>query len=109
MASKATSFILNRLIEDDHKKMLRIVEAAFADLACVYLLSEQEAEHVVEKLKRQGDLGTKLQKMFAAQDRRGYATRWLRPLVEDEVKGREKVRVQSVHSIMGAMEETELN
>ena len=109
VASKATRAVLDRLIEDDAKKMLRIVEAAFAALASVHLLSEREAQNVVEKLKHQRDARSKLQGMFAAQDRRGYATRWLRPLVEDEVKGREKVRVQSVHSIMGAMEETELN
>ncbi len=109
VASRATSVVLNRLVEDDATKMLKIVEAALADLGSVYLLSEREAENVVEKLKQCGDLGTRLQEMFAAGDRSDYAMLWLRPLVEDEVKARKKVRAQFARSMAGAMEEIELN
>lgn len=109
MASKATSVVLGRLIEDDAEAMLKIVEAVFSDLARSYLLLEREAESVMEELRQCGDLDARLQEMFSAGDRAEYARRWLLPLVEKQVKRRKAVELRLDDHVLPPLEEVERN
>lgn len=93
-ASKVSGAVLDEFIEDDANKMVKIVEEVFTKLAEDYLLNKREAENVIDNLKDELT-GTFLKDMFASSNRKSFAKRLLKPLVEDEVKKRQKIKLPS--------------
>ena len=91
-ASATTSAVLDKFIEDDAKEMLKIVENVFANLATDYLLNKDEAEKILERFLQDKDIPDTLRNMYASENRNEYAIKLLRPLIEKEVKNREKVK-----------------
>lgn len=86
--------VLNEFIEDDANKMVKIVETVFTELAEDYLLNKKEAENTIDKLKDKLT-GKVLKDMFASSNRTVFAKTILEPLVEEEVKSRNLVRIPS--------------
>lgn len=89
-AGSATSSVLGEFIEDDAKEMLAIVNEVFGELAVDYLLSEDEAKAAIASFEKL-DLIEHLRDMYAAADRRAFATKLLTQLIEDEVRRRPRV------------------
>lgn len=94
-ASKAASTVLNRLIEDDAQKMTAILEKTFCELAHEYLLVEEEAGKVIERLRDTSNLPGRLQEMCASDDRPRFARSWLLPLVEQYAMERKRISIPS--------------
>ncbi len=90
--STVTTSILDKFIEDDAKQMLKKVETAFGQLAKDYLLSEKEANLVIDKFQ-QRDVPDTLRDMYASKDRDKFAKNILEPLMKNQVRSRKKVRL----------------
>ncbi|WPP45137.1 hypothetical protein [Pseudomonas sp. AN-1] len=97
-ATKATSLLLDEFIEDDANKMLEIVKSVFGELAFDYLLSQNEAEKVIEKFKKI-DIPDFLREMHASKNRKEFTAQKFTPWIEEEVKKREKVKLPSEKAI----------
>lgn len=93
-AGKVSGAVLDEFIEDDANKMVRRIESVFTKLAEDYLLNKKEAEKIIDRL---GDklTGGLLKDMFASSDRDLFATNLLKPLVEDQVKNRQVIKMPS--------------
>ena len=70
----------------------KVIEEAFTQLAEDYLLTKQEAEKIVDKLKEKLT-GKTLKDMFASSQRMKFARNLIEPVVEQEVKKRKKIKI----------------
>lgn len=93
-ATAAAGGVLDSFIEDDAKKMLRILESVFGELAFDYLLSEKEAKSVIEKIQAM-DLPAFLRDMYASDSHQGFAREKIEPMMEKIAKNRAPVRLPS--------------
>ncbi len=91
-AGKVSGVVLDEFIEDDANKMVEIIEEAFTKLAEDYLLTKQEAEKIVDNLKEKLT-GKILKDMFASSQRMKFAMNLIEPLVENEVKQRQRIKI----------------
>lgn len=91
-AGKVSGAVLDEFIEDDANKMVKVIEEAFTQLAEDYLLTKQEAEKIVDKLKEKLT-GKTLKDMFASSQRMKFARNLIEPVVEQEVKKRKKIKI----------------
>ena len=73
--------------ESDAEEMFNIISEQFTILCGDYLVSEEEADRIVDALK--GELvGDVLKEMYASEDRSLFARNLLEPLVEAEAAQR---------------------
>lgn len=100
-ASTIASSVLDNFIEDDAKEMLCIVESVFGDLASDYLLNEQEAKIVIEKIQSL-DLPDLLRDMYASSNRRDFAKNKIEPMMEQIAKNRSRVKLPSNQQLVTA-------
>lgn len=111
-ANKASDAILGEFIEDDADEMVRIIEKQFGELAKDYLLSQKEAEKVIDNLKSVLD-GKKLKDMYSNKNRKEYAKNLLIPLIEKEISRRPKINaptlMQMRDSLQDVLEEISAN
>ena len=98
VTGKASKAVLDQFIEDDANEMVRIIQSVFGDMASDYLLSQGEAERIVEQLG-QNLTGNTLKDMYASSNRYSFAMHLLVPLVEDEVKKRRKISIPTNQQI----------
>ena len=89
-SSKATNAVLGVFIEDDADEMVRIIEKVFTQLAEDYLLSQQEAENIIDSLKKELT-GSTLKDMFSSSDRQAFARKLLVKHIEPEVAKRKHI------------------
>lgn len=80
-AQKASSAVMDKLIKDDAKKMLRIIEGQFERLAGEYLINEKEVSSIADNL-RSSINGGFLKDMYATDHRKRFARSFLRPYFE---------------------------
>lgn len=104
MANKASDTILGTFIEDDAEEMVKILEKCFEQLAVDYLLSQVEAEKIIDNLKECLN-GKMLKEMFASADREGYAKELLLPLVEKEIAKRRYIALPSKKQMLNGVKE----
>ena len=102
-AATAASGVLNRLIEDDARQMMGIIEESFGKLAHEYVLGEQDARAVIDGLLEADDLPVKLRDMYAAEDRAGFARRWLLPLVRERAGRKAHVNLPPEQAILRSL------
>lgn len=102
VSNKAVDSVLGNFIEDDAEEMVRIIENEFKQLAEDYLLSADEAEAIVDKLKIILT-GTVLKDMFASSDRRNFARKLLIDPIEEVVKKRKKITMPSEPQMQEAL------
>lgn len=103
-SSKVTNAVLGAFIEDDADEMVRIIEKVFTQLAEDYLLSQEEAEKIIDSLK--GELtGTTLKDMFASSDRKAFARKMLIKHIEPEVVKRKKIKMPSDEEMQKSLKE----
>jgi hypothetical protein len=112
-AHSVTKAVLEQFIEDDAVRMIQILENAFARQAQQYLLSQKEAEYLMDEIQSM-DLPSELQNMFAASNREKYAIKLLRPHIKFILKKRKKIELPSselllngVSSVINHLDETD--
>ncbi len=102
IAGDATKYILDDLIEDDAKEMLRIVESEFKELAGDYLVNQDEAESVADRLKEKIDAST-LKDMYASSSRYGFAEDMMRPIFDNVVRKRRHITLPDNASLLSGI------
>lgn len=103
-ASKTSSAIMNNLIEDDAKEMQAILGKSFTRLAEDYLLSQSEADLVLECLQDKLSVDV-LRDMYAAPSSRIFADKLIEPIIEKIVKERPKILLPNLSTIADEVEE----
>lgn len=89
-ANKVAETVLDVFIEDDANEMLRIIEKEFAELAFDYLLTQEEAEVVIDNFKEQ-NIPNILRDMYASNDRSKFARELFEPNIIEIVSKRAKI------------------
>lgn len=103
-SSKVTNAVLGTFIEDDADEMVRIIEKVFAQLAEDYLLSQEEAENVIDSLKEELT-GATLKDMFANSNRKAFAQKMLVKHIESEVAKRKKIKMPTDEALQKSLRE----
>lgn len=92
ISGKAAHAVMGAFIEDDADKMVSIIEKQFTALAIDYLLTQEEAEKVSDRL--QGAItGKTLKDMFASDNRQEFASNLLVPHIETITAGRKFIKL----------------
>ncbi|MDK4563979.1 hypothetical protein QG053_02735 [Kingella kingae] len=104
VASKASSAIMDNLIEDDAKEMQSILGESFTQLAEDYLLSQHEADLVLEHLQNKLSVDV-LRDMYAASSSRAFANKLIEPIIEKVAKERPKILLPDLSTIADEVEE----
>ena len=86
VADKVTDYI----VDDDAYEMYDIIEVQFAQYCEDYLVTEEEASNILEKLDVKLDKDA-FKDMYQSKNRKKYAENLLLPLFENEVSKREKI------------------
>ncbi len=86
-AQKVSSAVMDEFIEDDAEEMVRIIEKQFERLAGEYLINEKEASSIADSLHGSIDGGF-LKDMYAADHRKKFARKFLRPYFKEVVAQR---------------------
>lgn len=102
LASVTSGAILDQFIEDDAKQMVDIIENTFKQVAIDYLLNQDEAVNIVEKLKSELNGGT-LKDMYAEDNKKQFALNLLLDKTESEVKKRKKVSMPSEEDMISGL------
>lgn len=89
-ASKVTGAVLDQFIEDDADKMVAIIQSVFTELAAEYLVSQKEAEAIVENFKVKLT-GATIKDMYASADRELYARELMEDYFKDMASGRKHI------------------
>ena len=72
--------------------MFEIISAKFEAMCVDYLISQEEADDLVDNLKDKLT-GSTLKDMYQSEDREKFAEDLMKPLFEDKVASREKIVV----------------
>ncbi len=97
-----TNMVLGTFIEGDAEEMVRIIEGVFQKMAVDYLLSQEEAENIVDSLKY--DLtGKKLKEMYASSDRYQFAKAILLPHIEAEANARKYIKLPNSRNMVNGL------
>jgi len=104
-AGKASSVVLDKMIEDDAAEMLKILETEFRNLAVDYVINQTEAEKIMESLANITDSNF-IKEMFASDNRNYFAREKLEPLFEDVAKNRKKIILPSEEQVLRELEST---
>lgn len=103
-SSKVTNAVLGTFIEDDADEMARIIEKVFTQLTEDYLLSQEEAENVIDSLKEELT-GATLKDMFANSNRKAFAQKMLVKHIESEVAKRKKIKMPTDEALQKSLRE----
>ncbi|GGZ95032.1 hypothetical protein GCM10007162_08840 [Ignatzschineria ureiclastica] len=94
LAGKASSAIMDQLIEDDSVQMIKIIEEQLGYLAENYLLTANEADIVIAKIiDQQDNLPIFLKDMYQSENRDAFAYLSFEPIFSEVVAEREYVKV----------------
>ena len=102
LASGATGAVLDEFIEDDADQMVEIIQEVFTTLAGEYLVTQQEAEKIVESLQAKLT-GGMLKDMYASSDREIYARNLLESDFQDIASKRQYIKLPSNKQMRKAM------
>lgn len=98
VAGEISDTVLSGFIEDDAKEMVRIIEDRFVALVTDYLLTQREVEHVTDRLSETLQ-GSHLKDMYASSNRNQFADDIIVPIIERELKKRQKIEAISQEKI----------
>lgn len=94
LASEATNKVLDHFIEDDAEKMVEIIQEEFTKLANEYLITQREAEHIVDRLQ-EVITGRALKDMFSSDNRHSFARNMIEEYFVREIRRRKHIMLPS--------------
>ncbi|MDP8170803.1 hypothetical protein QJU96_05835 [Pasteurella skyensis] len=106
-SSSLTKTILDYFSKDDIVEMQEILAIHFNHLAEDYLLSQQEAESVLDGLSEKLSIEV-LQDMFKQESKRNFAIDLIEPLIIDEVRKRKVIKIAELPTIEKLEDEIEI-
>ena len=99
VSGKVSNAVMELFIEDDAEEMVSIIENVFKDMAYEYLLNEEEAKNIVDRLSKKLT-GKLLQDMFASDDKKSFARNLLTDFVEEETRNRKYISLPGKKSMV---------
>ncbi len=105
-SSSLTKTILDYFSKDDIVEMQEILAVHFNHLAEDYLLSQQEAENVLDGLSEKLSIDV-LRDMFKQESKRNFAIDLIEPLIIDEIKQRKVIKITELPTIEALEDEIE--
>ena len=97
-AGAYTNNILDLFLKDDSEEMVHILDRTFCNLGAEYIISQDEAEKITDKLNKTLD-GKTLKDMFASADRYEFAREKMVPLFEEIVKRRKHISIADGNTV----------
>lgn len=103
-ATVTSKYILDGLIEDDAKEMIRILPSCLEPLATDYMLSEPEVQDFATQLK---DKVTPdfLRDMYKSKDRHSFVYNTFEPICGGIIEKRPKIKLPTVKQVRQAIDE----
>lgn len=102
VAGGYTKNILDAFVKDDSEEMVHILDRTFSTLGVDYIISNDEAEKITDKLNKV--INSKLLKeMFASSDRYAFAKEKMTPFFEEITKRRKHIKVADDAAIENKM------
>lgn len=105
-ANKASSAIMDHIIEDDSKEMQTILGNVFTQLAEDYLLNQTEADEILTQLQENLTVDI-LRDMYGTSSRQDFAIELIEPLIIEVVKQRKIIRTSDLPIIDALADEIE--
>lgn len=105
VATEVSGVVLDELIEDDAVEMLAIFETAFSGMATDHLLSQAEAEAVIEAVRDGRGFAKIVGDLYASSKRSVAARSVLRPHVLAQVKQRASVSLPPATQVLKSVVE----
>lgn len=99
LASDVSGKVLNNFIEDDAEYLVKIIQSVFEDLATEYLLTEKEAENIVDNLSEKLN-GKVIKDMYQAENKRKFVRNLITPLIEEEIVKRNFIYLPSEEDLI---------
>ena len=94
--------VTDEIIEDDSKKMSRILEGQFQNVAFNFILNKDETEQIADELSRKLD-GNTLKDMYASKDRQQFAYDLIAEIAEPVVESREHIYLPSTEEYISGL------
>jgi hypothetical protein len=101
-AGALSSSVTDELIEDDPKKMIRIIENEFKEIAQNYMLNRDEADSIASSLSREID-SSMLKDMYASDSQYQFARNLIEPKAEAIAKSRKHIKLPSQEQIANGL------
>lgn len=101
-ANALSSSVTDELIEDDPKKMIRIIESEFKEIAQNYMLNRDEADSIASSLSREID-SSMLKDMYASDSQYQFARNLIEPKAEAIAKSRKHIKLPSQEQIANGL------
>ncbi len=101
-ASAASKYILDGLIEDDAKEMIRLLPDCLQPLATDYMLSEAETKTLSETLKLKIDASF-LRDMYQNSNRSEFVYKAFEPACEEIIKRRPKITLPKPSQVQAVL------
>ena len=97
-------WVLDQVFEDDAEEMYCIVSTRFTALCEDYLVNEQEAQNIIDQLKRMID-DSMLKDMYQSNNREAFINGKLEPLFENEIMKRPQIEEPTKEEMRYALKE----
>ncbi len=105
-ASAASKFVLDGLVEDDAKEMVRLLADCLAPVASDYLLSESEVKELIQAVKLRVT-GKFLRDMYACPDRQAFVYDQFSPVAELIIGKRPKISLPDPAEVQLVLDQVE--
>ena len=102
LGTLAAEALISPYYESDAEEMYNIISDEFLLLCDEYLINMNEGSAITEKLKTKLS-GDTLKDMYASKDRKQFARKLMEPLFEEQVSGRELIKVPTAADLRTEM------
>jgi len=97
-----SEWVVSKFLKDDSDEMFEIIKDEFQVLGEEFLLSQDEANNVVDKVQTELT-GSVLKDMYASEDRIAFARNLMTPIFEEQVQMHSEIDVPSEAEVRLAM------
>ena len=101
-AGFVSKWTLSKFFESDSDQMFEIISSKFETMCVDYLISQEEADDLVDDLKDKLT-GSTLKDMYQSENREKFAEDLMKPLFESKVASREKIVVPTEEEVRAEM------
>lgn len=102
VAGIGSNWVAGKVYEGDAQQMYEIISTKFEDLSGDYMISQEEGDAIVSQLQ-EALSSSKLQDMYASENRESFAVELMKPMFEEQLANREKISTPTEDEVRYAM------
>lgn len=102
VAGIGSNWVAGKVYEGDAQQMYEIISTKFEDLSDDYMISQEEGDAIVSQLQ-EALSSSKLQDMYASENRESFAVELMKPMFEEQLANREKISTPTEDEVRYAM------